>query len=283
MMRRRVLLGAGIVLTLVLGLLAAGLQDFEFRSGRIEPAEAAWGEPGYTGGVPMPDLPQLWAPLAAFVIILTVIGAIASRKGRREILLRLLTMVAMAGVVAIVFALTRPPAEEAIPGDPPAAERLETPATGTAPVEAPPAVGTAPSWAPYVLTAVLALGAGALVIYIARRRGMYTQRAPTEDLNDAVNEGLAALRRGAPVTEVVQRCWVQMSTILSAKAAVANAPDLTAREFARVLKARGYRDESVDRLTHLFEEVRYGRKASETRRDEAVAALSAIQKQFGSP
>jgi hypothetical protein len=62
---------------------------------------------------------------------------------------------------------------------------------------------------------------------------------------------------------------------------VANAPTLTAREFAEALAGLGFWEPAVRRLTELFEEVRYGRKAEEPRRDEALAALTAVEQAYG--
>lgn len=91
---------------------------------------------------------------------------------------------------------------------------------------------------------------------------------------------LAELRGGAPVTDVVLRCWVRMVEILSKRSGACDRPDLTPREFAELLGKLGFRHEAIGLLTKLFEEVRYGRKESGPRRADALAALSALERAY---
>ncbi len=285
--RRRRTLAIGVLLALVLGLLAAGLRDFEFRPGTMEIGEPVAARPGADagGGLRIPGLHWLFVALTVLGAAGTVMGLLVSREIRRELVLRLLTAAVVAAVLlGIGLAITSPtPPTEELEDTPtqahPGIAAPEIPIAGVESEVSP--AGAVPYWAPYLLSAMAALAAGALVLYILGRRGSRPRRSTTASLADSATEALDALRRGVAVTEVVQRCWLQMSSVLSTKAAVANAQEMTAREFAALLRSRGYRDEAVDRLTRLFEEVRYGRKESEPRRADAIAALSAIQEHFG--
>jgi len=72
-----------------------------------------------------------------------------------------------------------------------------------------------------------------------------------------------------------------MVEILSFRSGVRNAPNMTPREFARLLNIHGFNEQAVDRLTRLFEEVRYGNMQAEPRREEALAAVSDIEHAYG--
>ena len=54
----------------------------------------------------------------------------------------------------------------------------------------------------------------------------------------------------------------------------------TPREFATHLRKRGMKDEHVDRLTRIFETVRYGGRSGVGFVDEAIACLESIQRAY---
>jgi hypothetical protein len=139
-----------------------------------------------------------------------------------------------------------------------------------------------PAWAASLVAFVLAV----LVAWwgwrwAGRGRSAASTEKAAESIAAAAADAAAQLRRGAGVAETVIECWVRMAEILSTRTGVANAPTLTAREFAEALARLGFREPAVRRLTELFEEVRYGRKAGEPRRDEALAALTAVEQAYG--
>ncbi|MCD5408775.1 DUF4129 domain-containing protein [Candidatus Bipolaricaulota bacterium] len=76
--------------------------------------------------------------------------------------------------------------------------------------------------------------------------------------------------------DVVIRCWLRMVEILSAP----DSPSLTPAELAARLEGLGITHQAVATLTRLFEEVRYGRKASGPRRRLALAALAALERAY---
>jgi hypothetical protein len=111
------------------------------------------------------------------------------------------------------------------------------------------------------------------------------ERPAGEDL-PILNVGQVAARaameleRGADLSDVVLRCYRNMCNILRRKVALRE--EMTAREFAHLLREAGVRGEEVARLTALFEKVRYGRYgASPEERAEAILLLQAIENQYG--
>jgi hypothetical protein len=132
-----------------------------------------------------------------------------------------------------------------------------------------------------VLTAVgLSLGTGvALALgssWIAARWHAYRIRREDKKLTWEL-EWLAerALSNGRN-TDLVLRCYHEMVDLLSRKEHIAHA-SLTAREFAGRLRELGLRTDAIDRLTRLFELVRYGHRDSGPFLESAVASLEEVR------
>ena len=101
--------------------------------------------------------------------------------------------------------------------------------------------------------------------------------SPLEQLAREAQEALVALEAGADVKDTVMRCYFEMSRVLDEQRGLRRAGAMTPREFERQLKASGLPGVHVERLTRLFEGVRYGaRVTNEQEEGEAAACLAAI-------
>ncbi len=282
-MRRAFILLCGLGLVLVLGLIAGGLADREWAPGRATPTlglELAQGEPGDTLTLPEEWTRRLFLILKSVFLTLfalAVLGLLVSREYRRRALLALaLGLVAL----SLLMFLPRPEEEEALPEpEPPAGPALELPLTEDpggqplSPAPAPPRL--TPGWPAWLVALPLAaLAAWWLVYrYLPRRAGA----SPQEQVREVLQEASSALRAGAPWEDVVIQCWVKMMDLLSPP----DSPALTPAELAETLRRQGFEHQAIDTLTRLFEEVRYGRKASGPRRQAALEALAALEKAYG--
>ncbi|MBC7093666.1 DUF4129 domain-containing protein [Candidatus Bipolaricaulota bacterium] len=268
----------GLLVTLLLGALAAGLWNVRFREGK----PLSWGEDGDRGGFAWPALfpgarLEWLSQLLFFLVLATLVLAVAAFVVAPGLRRRLLTLAISAGLSLFLLLeiLDRMALERAdVPVQPTAPGDLGNPLGGGA-VPGPPAV---PIWAIYLVA--VALG-GAVAFWLARRLPFSRRPRLAAEIQEVAEEAAADLKRGLPVADVVVRCWVQMVEILSRKAKAEDAPGLTPREFAAALARLGFQEDAIRKLTELFEEVRYGRKASEPRREEAIAALSAIERAYG--
>jgi hypothetical protein len=75
-----------------------------------------------------------------------------------------------------------------------------------------------------------------------------------------------------------------MSEVVSARRGLLRPDAATPREFAERLEHAGLPAEAVNRLTRLFESVRYGtRKSDESDINEATACLASILQACGEP
>jgi hypothetical protein len=137
-----------------------------------------------------------------------------------------------------------------------------------------------PEWSRILIAVGLSVGAGAALIlgssWVATQ--WRARRSRRRDGNLAWELELLAeqtlFARQDP--DVVLHCYREMVDLLSRKEQVAHV-SLTAREFAERLRNLGLCTEAIDRLTKLFELVRYGHRASAPFTDRALHSLEEIR------
>jgi len=287
-MNKREVLFLGLVLIVLIGLLAAGLQTIEFRGGRLpvpDPEEPDAGEPIL---LPFPYelLKRLLEIMPWFILWVIILGFILFRETRRKIIIALLIL-ALTGFVCQFIEL---PTENEIenneeeindeePWEPPWGPPWEP-----EPTDPPHEPTEAPWWLSYFIAALLAIPLIWLGWRVIRRvTQKYEKITPEEEFRKTATQATDELKAGLPVEEVVIRCWNRMAEILSKRVVEGTNPAVTPRELARVLAKWGMRDQAITELTKLFEEVRYGAKADIPRRDRALAALAAIEEIYDKP
>ncbi len=284
MSRGRILL-CGVLVVLLLGVLAAGLRDMEFRSGQLG-GLPEWPESG-VGAMP---LPYRWAEILLQVGVWIFVGgaliglvvSMFDRRMRKKVIFSIVGgLLFVVAFLAVMEGLVRETPEEHLLSDEEAigawGPAVSPERSGRAP-ERP----HAPGWLLYVAaiagaTLLLAVGWWATGKVRARLREADAQ----VELRQTVAEAAEALREGLPVDEVVIRCWARMAELLAPRLGSAGASTVTPREMAAALRGHGVHEQAVDELTALFEEVRYGHKDALSRRARALSALSAVEAAYG--
>ncbi|MBC7169859.1 DUF4129 domain-containing protein [Candidatus Bipolaricaulota bacterium] len=280
MTRARLALLGGLLIV-ILGFLAAGLSGIEFRGARGEggEGEALLPAPDEPLALPGPEwLLDLIVIVALVFLVVAVGGALFSRRYRTKLLRALVMLAALAAVAHAISTSLRSAVDE-IPlhgeGPAPLLPGSGLTASGEGREEVPPP--RVPPWLAYLVAG----GGGALIAWWAGRRFRPRPQSAAEEIETAAQSATAELARGLPVSDVVIRCWLRMVEILSPRVNEARLPTLTPRELADRLVALGFRSEPVRILTQLFEEVRYGHKESEPRREAALAALASVERAGG--
>jgi len=111
----------------------------------------------------------------------------------------------------------------------------------------------------------------------ARRQAWQKSQRSLEELADAARASLDDLAAGHNWDDVIIQCYARMSHVVDARRGLHRANAMTPAEFAAWLIRAGLPREPVQRLTHLFEMVRYGARRSGQREiDEATGCLQAI-------
>lgn len=284
--RKASLFAALALLAALLFLLTATLERLEFSPGVAAPfpflAERTQQRGQPTGGL---DLgPQVahrigLLVLAASTAILFV-AALFSRYARR----RLLSLCLLALILLVVWWLwvsrlvptlegpTGAPTENGVPLD-----TIGLPGSGP--------LQNLPSRTPSLLVTLAALGAALgvaalvavfLTLVLPRLR-RHASPGLLSNLADRAGVAARQIRSGEDPREVVLSCYSEMSALLAKAYRVPGVAFLTAREFAALLREAGMGEAHVDRLTAIFEDVRYGWRAGERLAEEAVSCLEAIR------
>ncbi len=280
-MNRRQVVFLGAVVVLLLGLLASGVASIQWRGARGTAGPDLSSAPPMSPSPPAPESLQRLVLIFLYVMlgfgVLCLVIALAVPDLRRTVLRYLLASVLIAALLLYLYNRTQLEVEAVQPED--QGTGVAVPAPPPLPAkENAPEPPTPPDWAVYVTALGLAGGALFLGWRLWLRRIRSRQ---VWELREAVHEAVTSLEQGAPWADVVIQCWDKMIRILSRRVKGIDAPQMTPREAALHLRALGFTEEAIAKLTALFEEVRYGRKESEPRRAEALAALSAVEQAYG--
>ena len=97
------------------------------------------------------------------------------------------------------------------------------------------------------------------------------------DLADEARRARDLIEAGADLKNTVLRCYYEMCRIADEQRNIRRQESMTTREFENVLLEEGLPVESVDRITRLFERVRYGsEELAQEEEQEALQCLSEI-------
>jgi hypothetical protein len=121
----------------------------------------------------------------------------------------------------------------------------------------------------------LIISTGLLGIWLIQWRA--NRNLADDPLEREAYRAVQALRLGLDLRNVILRCYRQMSQALQKEQGIALEETMTAREFERLLEARGIPRSPVQQLTQLFETARYGcQPPTPGDEEKAVDCLKAI-------
>jgi hypothetical protein len=124
---------------------------------------------------------------------------------------------------------------------------------------------------------VFAISTWYLIRLMGRMRTARVNPDTLPDLAAIARSSLHDLSDGGDWQSAIQECYVRMSDAVSRNRGIVRQDAMTTGEFARRLEEAGLPAAPVQRLTRLFETVRYGaKKSSTTDINEAVSSLNAV-------
>ena len=283
---RLLLLMAGVAILLLL--LAASITRIKMQPGN--PFPLAWKQAPQSQGAPFGNgnwilvlirgvliLCAISVPIYIFINLLTP-------KGRRRLLKGLIQLSVLLLILFLLFNLADSASKrnKELPTEQPnnvTGEGMQ-PSEGLTGVYEQP-VTNPPPWLDVgiclglafilaVLITVLAWG-----IYKATRESAGEARAR---LADEAQDALDALQAGGNIRETVIRCYIQMTQVLAKERNIRREEAMTPHEFQQILLTKMKLPETpVQRLTSLFEAVRYGDYHPGKREElEAIDSLTAI-------
>jgi hypothetical protein len=107
---------------------------------------------------------------------------------------------------------------------------------------------------------------------------------PLDEIARIARSSLDDLASGRNSSDVIINCYLRMSDVVSSRRQLHRDIAMTPHEFALRLERAGLPGDAVNRLTRLFEAVRYGdRKSAPKDITEAVNCLKTILHYCGEP
>lgn len=109
-------------------------------------------------------------------------------------------------------------------------------------------------------------------------------KKPLDEIAHIARSSLQDLNAGRDTSDVIVNCYLRMSDVVADKRKLQREIAMTPHEFATRLERAGLPGDAVQRLTRLFEMVRYGdRKSAPRDVSEAVNCLNTILRYCGEP
>lgn len=254
-------------------LLAAALDGFSFAS----PFQLA--ETESAGGVD-PSVRDLLMRLALLLIfamlpMVTILLILVSRR-RLRILFFLLLVLLFAYLIAISDTGELPTTEEALSTITPEVLQSEsiTPQPTLATLPLPAEVGVTPTLVWLLSLGLAAALGGVIVLGWLVWRGFRRRASPLQEIVASAENALQALEQGEDVQTTVLGCYRSMLAAAERSKGLERPDYLTPAEFVQRLVHAGLPRTPVERLTRLFESVRYSpQPATPVMETEAVLCL----------
>lgn len=129
----------------------------------------------------------------------------------------------------------------------------------------------------YLIIAAVVAVIGGGVALIAYFYFDQPQETPLDEIVTQAETAIATIEAGGDLRDAILQCYVEMMQVARASRGLRRGEAMTPREFEQSLVSAGLPARSVNRLTHLFEDVRYGGKEPGKRQElEALSALHEI-------
>lgn len=262
---------------LIVIFLASGISGVEFQPGTLMITDQDEGTFG------PPRLPRLPIPILYYLLMFTIwvvlpvsIVMFIKYPEVRKKTFQGLTYVALYGFV--LFLISRKTQEGS-----PELEELEKEVVDTTIIETQreaaefiSSMAEADQNLNIILDVAILIVIGILIWYVYRHF-IYKPPSTADQLKAEVEGAINEIEAGADLRNVIIRCYADMSQILNEQRGIQRQQAMTPREFETELQEMGLPHADIQRLTRLFEEVRYGNAdLGQAAEQEAIHCLTAI-------
>ena len=282
--RKQQLLGFLFFAFLLMVLLGVSLPMLQMEPGEIFSLQAS-DQPTFSSNRDPDNFSWFFVAIRGFQVILFILAfvyiviSLFDKKARRRLLSDLLKFALL--TMLMLFLLDRGlPSSQ--PSDP---ESLQTgflePPEFSGEIVTPPNFEANPQ--PWILP-MITIGAAVLLAlvtflvlnFLSKRKPV--ERPALSDIAVNAQNALDEIEEAKiDFNDVIIRCYAEMSQTLKAENGIQRDQTMTTREFEQDLLVRGFPARPVQQLTHLFEQVRYGRqRPGENDKQVATESLNEI-------
>ena len=281
MNRKQYLLLFCFIILAAIILLASSLHDVQFQPGRSLSTPATTDNPVLLQAPEVLAETPLWKLLLlwlAFVVNLILFFYLLPPELRKRILRQVISfsLGSLILLIALRYRIIQLPLLNSdavnVAGQPPAGSNSNQ----TPPIFHPPLITP---WMTYLISVGILLGFLILAWMVVRwqQRSRSKSYGSLHAIANIAQASLDDIASGRDLGDVIIQSYARMSEVVSAKRGLQRPVAATPREFAERLEVAGLPADAVNRLTRLFESVRYGtRKSAPSDINEAVACLASI-------
>jgi len=282
---KRLILFVALLALVSLVVLGSALKDVSFRPAQplsqsdSETIHISVGEMiNRIGEVPVWKQVAFWLLLFFFVLL---VSALLSPELRKRLLMGFLRMALF--IILFLYVMKKNPGfiqglfKLALPGanaaNPSLTQNIPPPV-----FEPPHISGWLSFFISFGIILLVALVVWRVNRWWVRRNEILNLGRPLEEITEIARTSLQELTSGAASShDTIIQCYERMSHVVESKRGLNRDFAMTPSEFATRLEKAGLPHGPVNRLTRLFESVRYGARTSEPHDvDEAVSCLTAI-------
>ena len=275
-----------LIVLVVISLLASSMHDVHFLPGRSLSFRPSSGSPVRLQTPEVLTATPLWKILLfwlAFVINLVLFFYLLPPELRKRILRQMISFSLgfLILLIALRYRILQIPNLNSDPANL-AGQAPPGPTSNLAPPIFHPPQNT--PWLTYLISVSILLGVilVAWVMYRWQIRSRRHRYSSLHALGNIAQSSLDDLARGRDWGDVIIQSYARMSEAVSVKRGLQRPKAATPREFAQRLEIAGLPAEAVNRLTRLFESVRYGgQKTVPADIKEATACLTSILEACG--
>jgi Domain of unknown function (DUF4129) len=263
---------------LAIGALASGIHDMEFRE--ADPFYFEWPTPAggnfqavvqQVAALPMEQIIFFWAVVIAFaILVILLINPKYRWKILRAVIRAAIFFIVMTWALKLIAQRS---SLNLLSQSATNQDTLNVLNKASLPLYTPP---TENAWVTYTISLVITLG----ILYLGWwlwKRGARPRSRVKQNIADIARDALDQLAEGGDFGDAVTTCYIRMNDAVMDVRGMQRQEGMTPSEFASRLEASGLPGKSVQRLTRLFEEVRYGaRRPGEVETKEAIACLNDI-------
>lgn len=280
---KRLILVLSILALGALTVLAIGLGNIPFRDAQDFGTVIGRGNPGIAAQGLLNSIVEIpfWQSVAVwllFLIMIILIGALLSPELRKRLIMNIIRVAVIYWAIYIVAKRYRDELLQLMADANPLAGKIPYTLGGTPPPAfVPPQTISLTSY-------LVSFGIAVLLVLLARKLFRLWQEysdvsadLPLSRIAGIARSSLNDLSSGRDSTDVIMNCYFRMSDVVEDKRNITRSKSMTPAEFATRLEQGGLPSDAVQRLTRLFERVRYGgHRSAPSDIKEAVTCLTTI-------
>lgn len=262
-----------LISVLLIFTIAVSMESIRFSEGRVADQSAEAANP-FGGEIPEDDV-YLLARILGILLIISFVTSIVMLFVSKEARKRFLRWIILAALFTLIYSFPRPGDQGGTTIPPEESIINLTPFVGE--ISGGEAVFTeqitqAPNWVVTILSFIVSILLLGIIVFFALRK---KPQKPLDKVAEEAQKAIDAIGTGANFKDIIIRCYHEMSQALAVEQNLTRNEEMTPREFKRILINHGFPKNEVDKLTNLFEKVRYG--SIQPSKDDEVIAISSLK------